>query len=106
MFDEELWLVLSRVGGFEVSELAHAARAGREPIRHITCASNLNYRRYRRFSGEALCCTQLGRKNGFRKTLAAPSCQACLENARKITEIVAANEKKPASLHEQLSLFS
>lgn len=106
MFDEELWLVLGRVGSFEVSELAHTPRSGREPLRHITCASNLNYRRYRRFVGEALCSTQLGRKSGFRRTFADPSCAACIANARKITEILSSGEEKPAPQHEQLRLFA
>lgn len=102
--DEELWAVLGRLDDFYVAE-AGPLRAGKEAARHIVASHNVHYRRIRRFAGEALCSTQAGRRNGFRRVPDAVSCHGCIQVARRLTEVPPPDAAGLPAGYQQLNLF-
>lgn len=101
--DEEVLAVLRCLGDYQVLEPHHPARSGKEAVRHIAFSCNVHYRRVRRFAGEALCSAPSISRTGGRRVNEEPTCRACLEVARRLTEVPPTVSGRPAE--HQLSLF-
>ncbi len=101
--DEEVLEVLRCLGEYQVLEPNRPARSGKDPVRHIAFTGNVHYRRLRRFAGEALCSAATISRSGGRRVNEEPTCRACLEVARRLTEVPPVSPGRPAE--HQLSLF-
>ncbi len=93
--------VLRCLGDYHVLEPNRPARSGKDPDRHIAFSCNVHYRRLRRFAGEALCSARTITRSGGRRVNEEPTCRACLEVARRLTEV----PPSPRTAEHQLSLF-
>jgi len=103
MVDEEVLEVLRCLGEYQILEPNRPARSGKEPVRHIAFTCNVHYRRLRRFAGEALCSAPSLSRSGGRRVNEEPTCRACLEVARRLTEVPPTSS--PRTAEQQLSLF-
>jgi hypothetical protein len=103
LMDEEVLEVLRCLGTYQILEPHHPARSGKEPVRHIAFDGNVHYRRVRRFAGEALCSARSISRSGGRKVNEEPTCRACLDVARRLTEVPPTLAHAPSE--HQLSLF-
>lgn len=101
--DEEVLDVLRCLGDYQILEPNRPARSGKEPVRHIAFSNNVHYRRVRRFAGEALCSAATITRSGGRRVNEAPTCRACLDVARRLTEVPPTTSAYPSE--HQLSLF-
>jgi hypothetical protein len=101
--DEEVLEVLRCLGDYQVLEPNRPARSGKDPVRHIAFTCNVHYRRLRRFAGEALCSASTITRSGGRRVNEEPTCRACLEVARRLTEVPPTSLGRPSE--HQLSLF-
>lgn len=103
MVDEEVLDVLRCLGDYHVLESNRPPRSGKAPVRHIAFACNVHYRRLRRFAGEALCSSPTLTRSGGRRVNEEPTCRACLEIARRLTEVPPTPAPRPSE--QQLTLF-
>lgn len=101
--DEEVFEVLRCLGDYQVVEPNRPSRSGKDPVRHIAFSCNVHYRRLRRFAGEALCSAPTISRSGGRRVNEEPTCRACLEVARRLTEVPPMASRRPSE--HQMSLF-